>query len=251
MSSGRWQTPTPYLRTHAAGGLRMHRGGLLGLEIAGRSPAAVSTSRFWIRPLAPLPTAGAKRLRASRIHLNGNRHRDPGPGVRTAEIAGDESVRAVVLGDGTGGSRRSRRARGRRRPNAGLARSAGLAVNRALVVDEGMRTERSPGVGGRRRRRISRRQLGALDGGPGTGKAGGARPGRRRWEPSGTPPATQLQGACLACLQHGALRTSNSRGSRRRTGDATRLVRVVLRNDVVVGGNLIADATLAGALRAR
>jgi nitrite reductase (NADH) large subunit len=224
-------------------------GGLLGLEtaagLAGRGlNVTVLDEAHWLLS-RQLAQSAAARL-ASRLSELGIAIRT---GVKTAEIIGDESVRAVVLGDGaevpadlvvlTAGVR----------PNAGLARSAGLTVNRALVIDEGLRTSdpRVFAAGDVAEYRGVTWGLWtvALEQGRLAGRAlAGAHAAIQ-----GHPPAAQLKVLAWPVFSMGRFEPETPADLVLEQADATRLVRIVLRNDVIIGGNLIDDAALANALR--
>jgi nitrite reductase (NADH) large subunit len=224
-------------------------GGLLGLEIAG----GLAGRGLAVTVLDEAPWLLSRQLAQSASARLGSHLNGIGiairTGVRTAEIAGDESVRAVVLGDGAEVPADLVVLAAGVRPNAGLARSAGLAVNRALVVDEGMRTSdpRVLAAGDVAEYRGVSWGLWtvALEQGRLAGRALAGADGSL----PGTPPATQLKVLAWPVFSMGLFEPQTPADRVVEQADATRLVRIVLRNDVVVGGNLIGDATLAGALR--
>ena len=115
-------------------------GGLLGLEAAyGLAKAGVQTSvvhlmdRLMERQLdaeAGAMLGGAMNARGIGVHLN----------AQTKAITGEGKVEAVALGDGTILPADLVIMSVGIRPQAELARAAGLTVNRGIVVDDGMTT---------------------------------------------------------------------------------------------------------------
>ena len=224
-------------------------GGLLGLEtaggLAGRGlQVTVLDEARWLLSRQLAQSASARLtdlLEGIGITVR--------TGVKTAEIAGDEGVRSVVLADGTEIPADLVVIAAGVRPNIGLARAAGLVVNRAVVVDDALRTA-DPDIFAAgdvaEHRGISwglwtvAREQGRL--------AGRALAGEEVVY-QGTPPATQLKVLDWPVFSIGRFEAEEPSDQVFQQADTVRLVRIVLRNGVVIGGNLIGDATLAGPLR--
>jgi nitrite reductase (NADH) large subunit len=224
-------------------------GGLLGLETAGALArrgleVTVCEEAAWLlhRQLAQ---SASNRLAG---HLSGL-----GivvrTGVKVIEIVGDETVRAVRLADGADLPVDLVVIAAGVRPNIGLARDAGLTVGRGVVVDDGLRTS-DPDV------------LAAGDVAEHRGVTWGLWPvameqgslaGRALAGAAvtydGKPPPTQLKVVAwpVFSVGHVEAQQPDLRAVERDTPGA--FVRIVLRGDVIVGGNLIGDTSLAGALR--
>ena len=224
-------------------------GGLLGLEIAGGLAGrgldvAVLDEAPWLLS-RQLAHSAAARL-ASHLGERGIAIRT---GATTAEIAGDESVRAVRLADGTEVPADLVVLAAGVRPNVALARSAGLAVNRGIVVDESLRTSdpRVFAAGDVAEYRGVTWGLWtvALEQGR---LAGRALAGQEVFMPESHPP-TQLKVLAWPVFSVGRFELETPADRVVERADSARLVRIVLHDDVVVGGNLIGDATLTAALR--
>jgi nitrite reductase (NADH) large subunit len=224
-------------------------GGLLGIEtaggLAGRGlQVTVLDEAPWLlsRQLAPSAAARlAALLREVGITIRA--------GAKTAEIVGDESVRAVMLADGTEVQADLVIIAAGVRPNAGFARAAGLTVNRAIVVDDGLCTS-DPDIFAAgdvaEHRGISwGLWTVALEQGRLAGRALAGVEVRF----SGAPPATQLKVLAWPVFSIGHFEAHKPQDHVLEQADEARLVRIVVRNGVVIGGNLIGDATLTGPLR--
>ncbi|MCW5747602.1 MAG: nitrite reductase large subunit NirB [Alphaproteobacteria bacterium] len=115
-------------------------GGLLGLEAA----AGLTEQGMEVTVLHLMPTLMERQLDAAAGHLL--RRAVEARGIRviteanTKAILGDDKVRAVQLGDGTEIAAELVVMAVGIRPNAGLAKDAGLTVNRGIVVGADMRT---------------------------------------------------------------------------------------------------------------
>jgi nitrite reductase (NADH) large subunit len=224
-------------------------GGLLGLEtaggLAGRGlEVTVLDEGRWLLS-RQLARSASDRL-ASHLSELGIAIRAH---VKTAEIIGDESVRAVLLADGAEVPADLVVIAAGVRPNVGLARSAGLVVNRALVVDDGLRTN-DPDVLAAgdvaEHRGIS---WGLWTVAMEQGRLAGHALAGAEAVFQGTPPATQLKVLAWPVFSIGRFEAEEPADRVLEQADSARLVRIVLRNDVVIGGNLIGDATLASPLR--
>lgn len=224
-------------------------GGLLGLEtaggLAGRGlEVTILDEARWLLS-RQLARSASDRLTS---HL-----RDLGiairTGVKTAEIMGDESVRSVVLTDGAEVPADFVVIAAGVRPNTGIARAAGLVVNRALVVDDGLRTSDSDVFAAgdvAEHRGIS---WGLWTVAMEQGRLAGRALAGEEVVFQGTPPATQLKVLAWPVFSVGRFEPEGPADRVLEQADIARLVRIVLRNDVVIGGNLIGDATLSGPLR--
>lgn len=224
-------------------------GGLLGLEtaggLAGRGlQVTVLDQGRWLlsRQLAQSPSARLSSL----LGGLGIAVREE---IKPVEIAGDESVRSVLLADGTEVPADLVVIASGVRPNTGLARAAGLAVNRAVVVDDGLRTS-DPNILAAgdvaEHRGIS---WGLWTVAMEQGRLAGRALAGEAVSFQGTPPATQLKVLAWPVFSIGLFEAEEPSDRVLEQSDAARLVRIVLRNGVVIGGNLVGDASLAAPLR--
>jgi nitrite reductase (NADH) large subunit len=224
-------------------------GGLLGLEIAGGLAGrgldvTVLDEAPWLLSRQLAQSASARL--ASHLGGLGIAIRT---GVKPAEIAGDETVRAVLLADGTEVPADLVVLAAGVRPNVALARSAGLVVNRAIVVDRNLRAS-DPRV-------FAAGDVAEYDGvtwGLWTvaleqGRLAGRSLAGVEAATQGTPPTTQLKVLAWPVFSVGRFEPETPADRVLETADETRLVRVVLRDDIVIGANLVGDAALATALR--
>jgi nitrite reductase (NADH) large subunit len=116
-------------------------GGLLGLEAA----AGLKMRGMAVTVLHLMPTLMERQLDPEAGHLLEQAFRDRGIGIitqaNTKQVLGTERVEGVELADGTIiGCDMVVMAVGIR-PSSSLAKAAGLAVNRGIVVDDQMRTD--------------------------------------------------------------------------------------------------------------
>jgi nitrite reductase (NADH) large subunit len=224
-------------------------GGLLGLETAGGlagrglNVTVLDESRWLLsRQLAQSASA---RLTA---HL-GEIGITIRTGAKVAEIMGDESVRAVALGDGTEVAADLVVLAAGVRPNVGFARAAGLVVKRALVIDDNLRTSDplvlAAGDVAEHRGITWGLWTVALE----QGKLAGRNLAGAAGIIQGTPPATQLKVLAWPVFSMGRFEPEDPEDRVLEQADQTRLVRILLRKDVVIGGNIVGDTALAGALR--
>lgn len=128
------------LMAQARGSAVVIGGGLLGLEAAvGLRERGMTVTVIHLAPTLMErqldPTAG--RLLQGAIEARGIAVHT---GANTKAILGEKRVEAVVLADGTRIPADLVVMAVGIRPNAQLAKDAGLAVNRGIVVDDGMRT---------------------------------------------------------------------------------------------------------------
>lgn len=223
--------------------------GLLGLETAGglaRRGVEVTVLEGADRLLPrQLAKSAADRL-AAYLGSLGIRFRF---GADIKEIAGDESVRGVVLADGADVPADLVVMAAGVRPNAGVARAAGLVVARGLVVDDGMRTS-DPDVlaaGDVTEHRGVTWGLWtvALEQGTLAGRALAGAPVVFE----GKPAPTQLKVVGMPVFSVGRFDPAAPDERVVERADERHLVRVVTKNGVVVGGNLVGDVSLAGELR--
>jgi nitrite reductase (NADH) large subunit len=169
--------------------------------------------------------------------------------VESREIAGDESVRGVVLADRSDLPADLVVIAAGVRPNADLPRAAGLTVGRGLVVDDGMRTS-DPDVfaaGDVTEHHGVTWGLWTVALEQGT-LAGQALAGKSVVF-EGKPAATQLKVVGLPVFSVGRFDPAAPDESVIERADEKHLVRIVTKSDVVVGGNLVGDVSLAGELR--
>jgi nitrite reductase (NADH) large subunit len=224
-------------------------GGLLGLETAGALAGrgllvTVLDEARWLLSRQLAQSASARL--ASFLNELGISIRTT---VKTTEILGDETVRAVALSDGTEIPADLVVLAAGVRPNIGLARDAGLMVHRALVIDEGLHTN-DPRVFAAG----DVAEYGGVTWGLWTvameqGRLAGLALAGAEAVIQGTPPATQLKILDWPVFSMGRFEPETAADRVLEQSDPSRLVRIVLREDVVIGGNLIGDATLASALR--
>jgi nitrite reductase (NADH) large subunit len=224
-------------------------GGLLGLETAGGLAGrglrvTILDAARWLLS-RQLAQSASNRL-ASLLGELGITVRAE---AKTSEIAGDESVRSVLLADGTEVPADLVVIAAGVRPNADLARAAGLVVNRAIVVDDGLRTN-DPDVFAAgdvaEHRGVS---WGLWTVAMEQGRLAGRALAGEEVVFQGTSPATQLKVLAWPVFSIGRFEAEEPEDRVIEQTDAARLVRIVLRKGVVIGGNLIGDATLAGPLR--
>jgi nitrite reductase (NADH) large subunit len=224
-------------------------GGLLGLETAGALAGrgldvTVLDETRWL-----LSRQLAQNASARLASLLGEIGITVRTGAKTAEVVGDESVRAVVLSDGTEVPADLVVLAAGVRPNVGLARSAGLEVKRALVIDDSLHTSDplvlAAGDVAEYRGATWGLWTVALE----QGRLAGRVLAGADAVIQGTPPATQLKVLAWPVFSMGRFEPEALEDRVLEQADKTRLVRIVLRNDVVIGGNIIGDAALAGALR--
>jgi nitrite reductase (NADH) large subunit len=224
-------------------------GGLLGIETAGGLAMRGLEVTILDQAGSLLPRQLAQSAGGRLTALLGGLGIDVRTGATTAEITGDESVRAVTLVDGSEVPADLVVIAAGVRPNAGLARSAGLAVNRAIVVDDSLRTSDAnvfaAGDVAEHRGVSSGLWTVAMEQGQLAGRALAGRDVVFR----GTPPATQLKVLAWTVLSIGRFEPDGPGDRVLEQADTERLVRVVLRNDVLIGANLIGDASLARPLR--
>jgi nitrite reductase (NADH) large subunit len=224
-------------------------GGLLGLETAGalamqKLEITVLEESRWLLS-RQLAQSAAVRL-ASHLGEIGIIIRS---GVKAAEIVGDESVRAVLLSDGEEVPADLVIIAAGVRPNAGFLQSSGLMIRRGLVVDDSLRTN-DPQI------------FAAGDVAEHQGKVWGlwtvaVEQGRLAGRAlagsdvvfAGNPPATQLKVLAWPVFSVGRFEPEMPGDRVLERTDTTTLVRIMLRNDVIIGANLIGDASLAGVLR--
>jgi nitrite reductase (NADH) large subunit len=224
-------------------------GGLLGIETAGGLAMRGLEVTILDQASGLLPRQLARSAADRLAALLGGLGIAIRTGVTTAEITGDESVRAVVLTDGAEVPADLVVIAAGVRPNAGLARSAGLAVNRAVVVDDSLRASDpnvfAAGDVAEHRGISSGLWTVAMEQGQLAGRAlaGGDAVFR------GTPPATQLKVLAWTVFSIGRFEPDAPGDTVLEQADTERLVRVVLRNDVPIGANVVGDASLAGPLR--
>jgi len=224
-------------------------GGLLGLETAGalaRRGLAVIVLEEAGR-LLPRQLAGSAAARLA-DHL-GKLGIDVRTAVKVTEIVGDDGVRAVRLADGTEVPADLVIIAAGVRPNTDLGRAAGLAVNRGLVVNDGLQTN-DPDVlaaGDVAEHRgivwglwTVAAEQGAL---AGRAMAGAA----VTYE--GNPPATYLKVVELPVFSVGRFEAETPADRIIERADEARLVRILLRDGRVAGGNLVGDPALADALQ--
>jgi nitrite reductase (NADH) large subunit len=222
--------------------------GLLGLEAAGalaRRGCEVtvldSAERLLSRQLAK---SAADRLAAYLTEL-GIKLRF---GAESKEIAGDETVRGVVLADGSVLPADLVVIAAGVRPNLELARAAGLEVGRGVVVDDGMRTSDADvlAAGDVTEHRGVTWGLWTVAAEQGT-LAGQALAGQSvAFE--GKPAATQLKVVGLPVFSVGRFEAKAPDERVMERADRKSLIRIVTKNDVVVGGNLVGDVSLAAEL---
>lgn len=224
-------------------------GGLLGLETAG----ALARRGLAVIVLEEAPRLLPRQLARSAAARLADHLGKLGIEVRTAvkvtKIVGDDSVRAVRSADGSEMPADLVVIAAGVRPNIELARSAGLAVNRGLVVDDGLQTN-DPDVlaaGDVAEHRgivwglwTVAAEQGAL---AGRAMAGAA----VAYE--GNPPATYLKVVELPVFSIGRFEEEAPADRVIEQADEARLVRILLRDGRVVGGNLVGDPILADALR--
>jgi nitrite reductase (NADH) large subunit len=224
-------------------------GGLLGLETAGGLAArglevTILDQARWLLS-RQLARSASDRL----TMLLGGLGIAIRTGVTTAEITGDESVRAVLLTDGTEVPADLVVIAAGVRPNSALAGSAGLAVNRAVVVDDGLRTN-DPCVLAAgdvaEHRGIS---WGLWTVAMEQGRFAGRALAGEEVAYHGTQPATQLKVLAWPVFSVGRFEPEEPGDQVLEQADTKRFVRVLLRNGAVIGGNLIGDAELAAPLR--
>jgi nitrite reductase (NADH) large subunit len=224
-------------------------GGLLGIETAGGLVRRGGT----VTVLDEAPWLLSRQLaRPASVRLAGLLG-EVGIAVvsaaKVAEIAGDESVRSVLLADGTEVPADMVVIAAGVRPNISMARAAGLATNRGVLVDDSLRTN-DPDV-------LAAGDVaehGGVVWGLWTvaleqGKLAGAGLAGSTISFAGNPPATQLKVLAWPVFSAGRFEVESPTEKVVEYADNTRLLRVVVKDGVVVGGNLIGDATLAGPLR--
>lgn len=224
-------------------------GGLLGLEtaggLAGRGlEVTVLDEGRWLLS-RQLARSASDRLAShlSELGITIRAH------VKTVEIAGDESVRAVLLADGAEVPADLVVIAAGVRPNVGLARSAGLVVNRALVVDDGLRTNDPDVFAAGDVAEHHGVSWGLWTVAMEQGRLAGRALAGAEAVFQGTPPATQLKVLAWPVFSVGRFEAEEPADRVLEEADSARLVRIVVRNDVVIGGNLIGDAALASPLR--
>lgn len=224
-------------------------GGLLGLESAGglaRRGLAVKVleEARWLLP-RQLAESAAARL-ADHLRNLGIEVRT---GVRVTEIVGDDSVRAVRLADETEVPADLVIIAAGVRPNTELGRSAGLAVNRGLVVDDGLRTSDpdvlAAGDVAEHRGIVWGLWTVAAEQGALAGRAMAGAPVAYQ----SNPPATHLKVVELPVLSVGRFEVETPGDRIVEHAEQARLVRILLRDGRVVGGNLVGDPALADVLR--
>jgi len=224
-------------------------GGLLGLETAGalaRRGAKVTVLEgfAWLLPRQLTKRAGA--LLQRHIEQLGVTVRCE---ARVAEILGDEEVRAVRLDGGpdlpadlvvlaTGV-----------RPNSHLALQCGLMVNRGVIVDDRMCTSDpeiyAAGDVCEHRGVVYGLWASALS----QGRVAGANCGGGRATFEGMPPATQLKVLNVAVFSIGKFQPSDGAYEiYERDGEDTH-ARLVCRDGVIVGANLLGHTDLAPRIR--
>lgn len=169
--------------------------------------------------------------------------------AKVAEIAGDESVRSVLLADGTEVPADMVVIAAGVRPNIAMARAAGLATNRGVLVDDSLRTNDpdvlAAGDVAEHRGVVWGLWTVALE----QGKLAGAGLAGATISFAGNPPSTQLKVLAWPVFSVGRFEVESPSDKVVEYADKTRLSRIVVKDGVVVGGNLIGDATLAGPLR--
>lgn len=223
--------------------------GLLGLEAAGglaRSGIDVTVIEGADRLLPrQLAKSGAVRLTAHLASL-GIHFRF---GAEIQEIAGDETVHGVILADGCYLPAEVVLIAAGVRPNAEVARSAGLAVGRGLRVDDGMQTsDRDIFAAGdvtEHRGIVWGLWTVAMEQGTLAGRALAGVPVCF----DGRPAPTQLKVVGMPVFSLGRFEATAPDECVIEHADESHLVRIVTKDDIVIGGNLIGDISLADNLR--
>jgi nitrite reductase (NADH) large subunit len=223
--------------------------GLLGLETAGglaHRGLDVAVLEGADRLLPRQLAKGAAERLAAYLGSLGIRFRF---GVGIEEIAGDETARGVVLADGGEIPADLVVLAAGVRPNAGLARAAGLATGRGLVVDDGLRTS-DPDIlaaGDVTEHRGVTWGLWTVAMEQGT-LAGRALAGASVVF-EGKPAPTQLKVVGMPVFSVGRFDPAGSDEHVFERADEKHLLRIVTKNGVVLGGNLVGDLSLAAALK--
>jgi nitrite reductase (NADH) large subunit len=224
-------------------------GGLLGIETAGglvRRGAAVTVldEAPWLLSRQLARTASARLA-----GLLGEVGIAVVSAAKVAEIVGDESVRSVLLADGTEVPADVVVIAAGVRPNVGMARAAGLATNRGVLVDDSLRTNDpdvlAAGDVAEHRGVVWGLWTVALE----QGKLAGAGLTGAPIAFAGNPPSTQLKVLAWPVFSVGRFEVESPSDKVIEQADKTRLARIIVHDGVVVGGNLVGDATLAGPLR--
>jgi nitrite reductase (NADH) large subunit len=224
-------------------------GGLLGIEIAGglvRRGVAVTVldEAPWL-----LSRQLARPASARLLGLLGEVGIAVVSAAKVADIGGDESVRSVSLADGGVIPAEGVVIAAGVRPNVGMAKAAGLATNRGILVDDGLRTSDpdvlAAGDVAEHRGVVWGLWTVALD----QGKLAGAALAGAPVSFAGDPPATQLKVLAWPVFSVGRFEVESPSDKVIECADKTQLSRIIVKDGVVVGGNLIGDASLAGPLR--
>jgi nitrite reductase (NADH) large subunit len=220
-------------------------GGLLGLETAGalrqRGARVTVLEGFdWLLP-RQLAQPGAEELQRRIEAL------DIGVllGAKAAEILGDEAVRAVKLADDSEIPAEVVVLAAGVRPNSHLARQCGLAVRNGVVVDDHMRTsdDRIFAAGDVAEHRGV--VYGLWPAALAQGRAAGLGAAGADAAFLGMPPATQLKVLGIPVFSIGVFQPTD--GSFRVLQQGPQ--RLVCRDGLVVGANLVGDTSLAGRVR--
>lgn len=223
-------------------------GGLLGLEVAaalnGRGVSVTVLEGFdWLLP-RQLARPVAEHLQA-RLAAIGVTVRC---GAKVAKLAGDETIRGVRLADETEFPAELVVIAAGVRPNSHLARQAGLAVGRGILVDDGMRTSDpdvfAAGDVTEHRGVVSGLWAPALAEGAvaGANAAGSC----RDYVPS--PPSNQLKVLEIPVFGVGQVAATDGAFTVREHRDERVHRYFLLRDGKLVGANLLGEMALAGAV---
>lgn len=234
-------------------------GGLLGLEAAGALARRGAQVTLLEEGQSLLPRQLA---RSAGEHLAGHLDRAGvalRTGVKVTEILGDESVRGVQLSDGTALPADWVLVTAGVRPNIDLPRSAGLLCGRGAVVDDTLRTSDpdifAAGDLAEHRGRCPGLWSVAIEQGriAGLGLAGR----HATYTPKSL--ATLLKVLDLPVMSLGQFEALDDRDQVKEQEQGARFLRVILREDRIVGANLVggqrqgdrilAEPNLTGALR--
>jgi nitrite reductase (NADH) large subunit len=224
-------------------------GGLLGLEAAGglcrRGVEVTVLEGFdWLLPRQLAEPAAAHLQR----HLEGLGiavH----CGARVAEIAGDETVRAVRLEDGQElGADAVILATGVR-PNSYLARLCGLEVKGGVVVDDHMATSAAGVFAAGDVTEHRGVVYGLWPAAIAQGRVAGSNAGGGDAVFTGLPPATQLKVLEVEMFSIGDFVPRDGASRVIERDQDGRYLRLVCRDGALVGANLYGDISLAGEVR--
>lgn len=223
-------------------------GGLLGLEIAG----GLAKRGLHVSVIESMPWLLPRQLAKPAADLLEGNLRSLGVDVllsaQVEQIAGDETVRGVQLKDGREVEADVVLLATGIRPNAHLARRAGLAVKSGVVVDDSLRTsdEAIYAIGDVAEHRGI--VYGIWPASYAHGVIAGANAAGEARSFAGIPPAMTLKVLSVGIFSVGRFEA--------RDGDLTfeyaaedRYIRLVAHDGVLVGANLYGDTAAAGAIK--